>query len=581
MTCDATSKASRSWPGPPPAATGSPNSCAATGARLSAGGLVAFSLLAGLAGTTWQARVASRQAERAERVRTFLTGIFAISDPDTARGRTVTARELLDRGAAELGAGLEKDPEVRGEMLGVIGTLYQKLGLYPQARPLLEQAVAVQRSRGGSARLDLAVANDGLASLLYDQAEFEEAERVAREGLSELRHLPARDPRLAGSISTLANIVRERGRLEEADSLHREALRLDRARHDTAAVATSLTNLSAVLWRRGKNDEARTAAQESVSLRRALYGNLHTETASALQGLGIVLTNQGEFDQAELTLSEALAIDERLLGKDHPQVAGILGDLGLAYWRHGKHQEAKAAHLQALAIKRAALGPRHPEVATSLNNLATTEYSAGRYDEAVSLFEEALAIWRPALGDTHPHVLSGLNNLGAALREAGAVPKAESVLREVLDLRRAALGDDHPDVAQSHNNLAYLLYLEDKPVEAESGYRQCARRLEQGARPGPSQRLGRAGWAGGDTPRAGPARGGAAGAPAIVRHPDRQDGHDGNRGRRRHRRDLGICLARLGQYDEAEPLLLASYPVLLARYGEGHRSLRTRPGGHG
>ncbi|HWB42380.1 MAG TPA: serine/threonine-protein kinase [Gemmatimonadales bacterium] len=541
--------------------------------KVAAGGLVAVAILAGLAGTTWQARAASRQAERAERVRTFLTGIFAISDPDTARGRTVTARELLDRGAAELGAGLEKDPEVRGEMLGVVGILYQKLGLYPQARPLLEQAVAVQRSRGRPARLDLAVAKDGLASLLYDQGEFEEAERVAREGLAELGHLPARDPRLAGSISTLANVVRERGRLVEADSLHREGLRLDRARGDTAAVATSLANLAAVLWRRGKNDEARNAAQESVSLRRALYGDQHTETASALRGLGIVLTNQGEFDQAERALSEALAIDERLLGKDHPQVASILGDLGMAYWRHGKHDEARAARERALAINRAALGPRHPEVATGLNNLATTAYSEGRYGEAVSLFEEALAIWRESLGDTHPHVLSGLNNLGAALREAGELPKAEPVLREVLQLRRGALGEDHPDVAQSHNNLAYLLYLEDKPAEAEPGFRRAL-----------------AGWRkalGADHPNVAFALGGLGQTLLRLGRTEEaraalQESLDIRLARMdttgtevaAARRDLGISLARLGRYDEAEALLLASYPVLFARYGAGNRLVR-------
>jgi hypothetical protein len=40
------------------------------------------------------------------------------------------------------------------------------------------------------------------------------------------------------------------------------------------------------------------------------------------------------------------------------------------------------------------------------------------------------------------------------------------------------------------------------------------------------------------------------------------------------RRDLGTCLTRLGRFDEAEALLLASYPVLVGRYGGAHRSVR-------
>jgi serine/threonine-protein kinase len=539
-----------------------------------AGALVAAALVAGLAGTTWQARVASRNAERAERVRGFLTGIFAISDPDTARGRTITARELLDRGAASLRSGLERDPEVQGEMLGVVGTLYRKLGLYPDARPLLEQAVAVQRSRGASARLDLAAASNDLAELLYSQGEYEQAERLAREALAERRRLPPGDSALAASIATLASIVRDRGRLEEADSLQREALRLDRLRRDTAAIATSLTNLSAVLWRRGQNDEARTAAEEGVALRRALYGNAHTETATALRSLGIVLTSLGRYDDAERTLAEALAINERLLGAAHPHVASALGDLGVAYWRHGKLTEAERAHRRALEINRASLGPRHAEVATNLNNLAIASHSAGRYADAARLMREALDIWRPTLGPTHPTVLSGLNNLGAVLREAGDLAGAEPVLREVLELRRQALGEDHPDVAQSINNLGYLMTVKGQPAAAESLFHQSVDRWTKALGPDHPVLAFALGGLGQSLLDQG--RSQEALAPLRRSLEIRLATMDSTGAEvAAARRDLGICLVRLGQFDEAEALLAASYPVLLARYGEGHRSVRT------
>jgi serine/threonine-protein kinase len=542
--------------------------------KVAAASLVALAVAGGLAGTTWQARAASRQADRAERVRTFLTGIFAISDPDTARGRTITARELLDRGAAQLGTGLERVPEIRAEMLGVVGTLYQKLGLFQEARPLLEMAVQVQRSRGASARLDLAAASNDLASLLYHLAEYEEAERLAREALAARRRgLPEHDRRVAESITQLANILREKGALEEADSLNRESLRLDRAREDTAAVAASLGDLSAVLWRRGRNDEARAAAEESLALHRRLYGDVHTETAEAQRALAVVQTQQGEYQSAERALGEVLRIRERLLGPDHPQVASALGDLGQAYWRQGKTAEAEAAHRRSLAIKRAALGPEHPEIATSLNNLATTRYSAGSYPEAALLFEEALAIWRKSLGETHLHVLSGLNNLGAALREAGDLAGAEPVLREVLELRRRTLGDDHPDVAQSYNNLALVLAREGKLAEAARYHRQALDgwRKSLGAdHPTVSYALGGLGRVLLDQGR------NAEALPLLQESFDIRYAKTDSTSIELAvaRRDLGICLARLGRHAEAEPLLLASYPVLVARFGESHTSAK-------
>ncbi len=40
------------------------------------------------------------------------------------------------------------------------------------------------------------------------------------------------------------------------------------------------------------------------------------------------------------------------------------------------------------------------------------------------------------------------------------------------------------------------------------------------------------------------------------------------------RRDLGLSLTRLGRYREAEELLLASYPVIRARWGDDHFATR-------
>ncbi|HUF35018.1 MAG TPA: serine/threonine-protein kinase [Gemmatimonadales bacterium] len=538
---------------------------------VAAAGLVVAALAAGLAGTAWQARAASRQAERAERVRDFLTGLFAIADPDTARGRTVTARELLDRGAATLTGGLERDPELRAEMLGVVGSLYRRLGLWDEARPLLEGAVEAQRSRGPGARAELADASERLAGLLHDLGDYEESERLAREVVAERRRLPESDPRVAAGLATLATVLRQRGEFPEADSLLREGLRLSRARDDTAAVAGMLADLASVAWRRGHNAEARAAAEESVALRRRLHGELHTETAQALRGLGLVLRAQGEYAAAVSAFNESLAIRERLLGPDHSLVASALGDLGGAFQESGRMAEAEAAHQRALAIRRAALGPDHPEVATALNNVAVLRYFAARPAEAVPMFEQAIAIWRRTFGETHPTVLSGLNNLGAARREAGDLRGAERILREVLVLRLRALEEDHPDVAQSYNNLAVLLARQGKLGEAETNHRRALAvwRRKLGERH-PSAAfalsgLGRVLLERGRPEEALPPLREALDLRLATMDPGSPD-------IALSRRDLGICLTRLGRYDEAERLLRVSYPVIVQRWGEADRA---------
>src|SRR5205823_5807933 len=54
---------------------------------------------------------ASREAEVSGRVKDFLTGLFKVSDPNEARGNSITAREILDRGAKQIDTELSAQPE--------------------------------------------------------------------------------------------------------------------------------------------------------------------------------------------------------------------------------------------------------------------------------------------------------------------------------------------------------------------------------------------------------------------------------------------------------------------------------------
>ncbi len=64
---------------------------------------VMVALAGGLLATARQARIAREEAGRATASRDFLLGLFEGATPEVALGREVTARDLLDRGAATVG----------------------------------------------------------------------------------------------------------------------------------------------------------------------------------------------------------------------------------------------------------------------------------------------------------------------------------------------------------------------------------------------------------------------------------------------------------------------------------------------
>ena len=544
---------------------------------VAAAALVVVSLIAGLVGTAWQARAASREARRADRVRQFVVELFQVSDPDQSRGDSITARFLLDQGAARIQTELTREPELRAEMLSVLGGIYQRIGLYDQARPLLEEALAVHESRLGPGHLHVAESAAMLASLLYDQGDYERAEALTREALTVRRdRLGENDTLVAASMTDLAAILGAQGEYDESERLHRAGLEIDRQSGALERVAIDLSNLAVTQQRRGKYDEALALAEEALAMRRQLHGEEHTQIALALHNLGSMLGSKGEYERAEQRYREALAMRLKLLGAHHPYVAFTLNELGLLNQKQGRLAEAEQAHRQALAIRRAALGENHLEVAASLNNIGIVQYFKGDRTAAADYFEQALAIWRRELPATHPTLLTGLNNLGAVLRDAGELERAEPVLREALALRREALGDAHPDVAGSHNNLGELLTRKGAFSEAEGHFRAALDRWRAAL--------------GADHPTVASALVGlgrmmraqgrcAEGEPLLREAVTVRLAKLGEENPEvaTAREALGACLVTLKRFEEAEPMLLASYATLKEKLGEDHAAVkRTR-----
>src|SRR5271165_2815164 len=81
--------------------------------------LAAFSALqaAQLRRITSERDRANRERDRATRITDFMTGMFKVSDPNEARGNSVTAREILDKASGDIDAGLAKDPELQARLM--------------------------------------------------------------------------------------------------------------------------------------------------------------------------------------------------------------------------------------------------------------------------------------------------------------------------------------------------------------------------------------------------------------------------------------------------------------------------------
>jgi serine/threonine-protein kinase len=445
--------------------------------RVAVGAAVAvlIALTAGLAAATWQARRAEREAERAVAVTEFLQSLFAETDPDRAQGEDPRASELLACGAERLETELADQPELRAELLQTIGVLYHRLGDYERAGALLRQALDLRTARFGSDDPRVAETLGHLGASVLAMSDYETADSLLTRALEIERRHRSGGTALSAAVGNLAAARRELGRIDETESLYREALAINRALHgpESEHVATDLSNLAVFLTDAGRLEDAESLHRDALAIRRKVREGDHTGTATSLANLGHVLTLRGKLDEAETALNEALAMRRKLFPDGHRHTASVLRALGLLKQRADDLAGADARYSEALAMSRRLLGESHFDVANDLNNLAIIAFFRRDFPAARERFADALSRFEQLLPEGHPTVLTVRGNLATVALEMGDVDAAEREYRASIATRTAALGEDHASLASDWRALGGVCGRRGRWKEAEDCYRRA------------------------------------------------------------------------------------------------------------
>ena len=453
--------------------------CAAMGGMVLTSGLAAYALFQRAAAQKQTAR-AEREADAATRTTSFLIGLFRILDPSEARGNTVTAREVLDKGAARINTELANQPDIQATVMDTIGTVYMGLGLYRAARPLLSQAVATRRKLKDTDPEVLSESLNHLADLQVLQAQDAAAEKAYREAAGLLAvHPENRRGRiaLANSLYGLGTVLYGEGRYPDAERSYRQALLLQHqlygVRHGD--IARTLRDLAQALDGGGDLKAALALMRNAVSMERELRGSEpHPDLADAINDLGLLLEENGDYDESAKMYRESIAMFRKLFGDKHAEVAMGLNNLGSALLDKGDLTGAESSYRQALAMQRELLGNMHPDVANTLNNIAFVLGGRNDIKEALATEREALSIYRDNFPHDHPVVAAVTNRIGFWLTIEGQYAEAERYLQEGLAMRRRLFGNTHPDVASSLENLAILQVAVHRYPEALVSARSAA-----------------------------------------------------------------------------------------------------------
>ncbi len=284
--------------------------------------------------------IAEQRSLTARRTADFLKSLFVVSDPGEARGNSITAREVLDRGVRQIDEQLKDEPLVRADLTAQLGEVYASLGLLKEGENLLKNANAVAAQPNEIA----AVGALYLGEVQYQRGEYEAA-------LASLQHAATLYDRSENKISDvrnrllvgLGNVYNSKNDFGRARRYFHEALALTTGTpaQDREMAARALEGIAQADFYDDRIEQAATEFLAALQARVALSGDLHPQSIEILDALGSVEYMRGNRPDAIKYYKRALASEKRVLGENDPEIGATLNNIGRVLLEERKFDDAR------------------------------------------------------------------------------------------------------------------------------------------------------------------------------------------------------------------------------------------------
>jgi len=412
-----------------------------------------------------QCEHAERERARAEEISGFLVNLFKLSDPEENRGNQVTARELLDSGAKRLQAELKDQPETKAALLATVGSVYDSLGQYQDALPMLQESLQLQRQSDVRSRistlLELGQARIGAGDLPGAESSLQDAVQLA------MKSAGANSVESGHALWALGMLRTQQSRYADARDLYSRSLAaLETSGAPQTDIAAVLDDLATVYTRDQQWPLAKATYERSLEIDRRALGDDHPRVAIRLDNLAIVAQNMGDLALAERLYKQSIRLQERIFGARHPETAAVKGNYGMLLQREGRLAEAEPLLRSALDVELLLNGPDNYNVGYARVSLAILLQDQGNLAAAESEFRQALSIYDKSLPANHQYRAAALMHFARLLVDRGKPQEALVLSDQAINIWTATSPPLSPTTAQAHAIHAYALSHLGKATES-------------------------------------------------------------------------------------------------------------------
>jgi eukaryotic-like serine/threonine-protein kinase len=417
---------------------------------VTAGLIVAFTVLIGLAAATAGFVRANREAARSRTIASFLEEIVVAVNPTEAGNRHVNVEDVINRARALFG----DDHATVAAALDSLAMQVQRAGNLQGAEELFEESARIWRKVCGETCPSLGVTLGHVGSLHRLQGDDARAESALREALSIAARLPeSLQLSFCESRSELATILQRTGRTDEAIELLNEVLRIRRLERggQEHQIGATLEQLTGLLVMANRIDEADQAFAEGIEVYRPLLPRDGASIAYYHFAYGHWLRQHGRLEKAEPLLREAVRIYRQMPNPPRDLFLGALDGLfQLIRRRDDALEETIAVFHECMHNMAHVIGNDHPQIGAHLFGFARVLGDSNRSAEAIPLLIDGMRIHRKAHGERW-EAGSTLDVIAGHVRRIVLVGDLPSARYQVaMDGAAALVADDPSRVAWRH-----------------------------------------------------------------------------------------------------------------------------------
>ena len=329
------------------------------------------------------------EAQNAIQIKNLLNGILQQTDPFIQTNRNLSLVDILDNGSMEIRNSLVNKPQIKAELLGIIGDNYVRLGNFDKGEELLNEAIDLHEPSNLISIERTYINNLNRIGLVYLRTgRYKKAKTAYLEALATSRNVFGPESQIAIDIYVnLGLVYRDMGQYLKSREYYNTALILaDSSQKRT--IALSIGNLAEGYRDQGLFQEAIDLHKKSLKLKQQLLDSPHPVIASAYNSLAFTYQQSGQYQKADSLHQIALSMRRTLFPPDHHHIASSLIRLGLLKIKQLLPQEAEQFLTEGYDILSRKLPENHWQIIGARGGLAVSRAMQGEFETNLPIVEE-------------------------------------------------------------------------------------------------------------------------------------------------------------------------------------------------